>query len=157
MSRKGRSIENNPSNLTVKKPLLSFKRLSKTRPPIQKRRTKRTAQLEAERANPLREIPIVKVSNREQKDRSLIESFESYYESEEENIEKLGKTQLSYQIYKESHEKGSRRREKILLERVQEIQKENSLLKIKLNKLMKKKKVKKLKKHKSVTLRQTVR
>jgi hypothetical protein len=45
-------------------------------------------------------------------DRNLIDSFESYYESEEENITKTGKCKLSYAKYKKNHEKGSRRHKK---------------------------------------------
>lgn len=42
-------------------------------------------------------------------ERPLLESFESYYESEEENIEKNGKCELSYLAYKTNHARGSRR------------------------------------------------
>lgn len=42
-------------------------------------------------------------------ERPLLESFESYYESEEENIEKNGKCELSYLAYKVNHARGSRR------------------------------------------------
>lgn len=42
-------------------------------------------------------------------ERPLLESFESYYESEEENLEKNGKCELSYLAYKVNHARGSRR------------------------------------------------
>ena len=42
-------------------------------------------------------------------ERPLLESFESYYESEEENIDKSGKCELSYLAYKVNHTRGSRR------------------------------------------------
>jgi hypothetical protein len=46
-------------------------------------------------------------------ERGLLDSFESYYESEEENLDKNGKVELSYLQYKRNHEKGSRRRSKV--------------------------------------------
>ena len=49
-------------------------------------------------------------------ERGLLESFESYYESEEENLEKAGKCELSYAQYKNFHVRGSRRNSKMKTE-----------------------------------------
>lgn len=65
----------------------------------------------------------------------LIDSFQSYYESEEENLSKFGKCELSYVEYKKDHEKGSRRREKHMAEEIEILRKENSDLKGKLQKV----------------------
>jgi len=65
----------------------------------------------------------------------LIDSFQSYYESEEENLSKFGKCELSYVEYKKDHEKGSRRREKQMAEEIESLRKENSDLKGKLQKV----------------------
>lgn len=66
----------------------------------------------------------------------LIDSFQSYYESEEENLNKFGKCELSYAEYKKDHEKGSRRKEKVMAEEIEMLRKENSNLKEKLQKVV---------------------
>ena len=72
------------------------------------------------------------------RERSLIESFESYYESEEENIDRQGHTELSYQTYKEEHQKGSRRREKDLAQQLEQLKLVNAQLHRQLKQLQKK-------------------
>ena len=62
-------------------------------------------------------------------ERALLESFESYYLSEEDNIEGSGQAELSYLAYKHQHSKGSRRRRRSLLEHIVKLQIENSRLK----------------------------
>ena len=79
-------------------------------------------------------------SNKDPKQRTLQDSFQSYYESEEENIEKFGKCELSYIKYREDHDKGSRRREKKLFEEIQNLKNENSSLKSKIKDLCSKEK-----------------
>lgn len=72
----------------------------------------------------------------------LIDSFQSYYESEEENLNKFGRCELSYAEYKKGHEKGSRRKEKVMAEEIEMLRKENSNLKEKLQKAVRSKVVK---------------
>jgi regulator of replication initiation timing len=64
----------------------------------------------------------------------LLDSFQSYYESEEENLSKFGKCELSYIEYKKDHEKGARRKERKMQEEIEELRKENSELKLRLQK-----------------------
>lgn len=73
------------------------------------------------------------------KPRTLKDSFESYYESEEENIEKFGKCELSYVKYREEHEAGTRRKERKMHEEIENLRNENSLLKGKIKELCKEK------------------
>lgn len=73
------------------------------------------------------------LDNKENTERPLADSFQSFYESEQENIENSGKAQLSYQQYKEEHQKGSRRRNMLL--QLQILQNENSELNNKLTSL----------------------
>ncbi|OMJ82518.1 hypothetical protein SteCoe_16738 [Stentor coeruleus] len=47
-----------------------------------------------------------------EQERDLLESFESYYQSEEENIDKNGKCELDYILYKSNHIRGSRREQR---------------------------------------------
>lgn len=47
-----------------------------------------------------------------EQERNLLESFESYYQSEEENIDKNGKCELDYILYKSNHIRGSRREQR---------------------------------------------
>jgi hypothetical protein len=63
-------------------------------------------------------------------DRTLQDSFESYYESEEENLSHKGKCQLSFAEYKQDHQKGTRRKEKeLLLQEIENLRAENLKLK----------------------------
>ena len=55
----------------------------------------------------------------------LVDSFQSYYESEEENLEKFGKCQFSYIEYKKEHEQGARRRDRKMQEEIEKLRKEN--------------------------------
>ena len=75
---------------------------------------------------------VEKLHSEEENTRTLQDSFESYYESESENIEKLGKTELSYCCYKSQHEKGSRRREKTLMSEIENLRQENNRLRLQL-------------------------
>jgi hypothetical protein len=84
----------------------------------------------------------VKINEKNPENRRLIDSFESYYESEEENLAKFGKCELSYIKYSEDHKKGSRRREKIMLEEIESLRRENSLLKSKIQSVSNKKTLK---------------
>ena len=69
--------------------------------------------------------------------RPLKESFDSYYESEEENISQFGKCELSYKEYREDHEAGARRQKRQMLEEIENLRKENSVLKCKIQELAK--------------------
>lgn len=72
--------------------------------------------------------------------RTLEDSFESYYESEEENISRDGKAQLSFVEYKLDHEKGTRRKDReLLLKEIDILRQENLQLKAQLTKSSRKK------------------
>lgn len=67
------------------------------------------------------------------KERTLIDSFNSYYDSEQENLDKEGKCELSFQIYESVHTKGVRRRERRLLQEIESLREENTRLRDKLH------------------------
>lgn len=72
--------------------------------------------------------------NQSSRGRPLMESFESYYQSEEDNLSKYGKCELSYIDYRKDHEIGSRRRERKMQEQIEGLKKENFILKLKIKK-----------------------
>ncbi|CAG9314418.1 unnamed protein product [Blepharisma stoltei] len=65
--------------------------------------------------------------------RTLKDSFDSYYESEKENLDNEGKCELSYAVYENNHQKGSRRRERNLLKEIDILREENNRLREKLH------------------------
>lgn len=91
--------------------------------------------------------------NNENSHKRLVDSFQSYYESEEENLEKFGKCQFSYIEYKKEHEQGARRRDRKMQEEIEKLRQENSELKLKLAKVFDRNHVVREKSAKSVTPR----
>jgi hypothetical protein len=63
--------------------------------------------------------------------RTLKDSFDSYYDSEEENLDRIGKCELSFMEYQQVP-KGERRKERSLSKWVEELKQENEELKQKL-------------------------
>ncbi|CAG9310542.1 unnamed protein product [Blepharisma stoltei] len=61
-------------------------------------------------------------------ERALKDSFDSYYESEQENLDKSGKCELSFHDYEKDHERGSRRKERNLLQEIESLRDENKKL-----------------------------
>lgn len=73
-----------------------------------------------------------KIKSSLNQERNLKDSFDSYYESEQENLDKSGRCELSFQDYDNDHEKGSRRKERNLLTEIETLRNENSSLRNKL-------------------------
>jgi hypothetical protein len=65
--------------------------------------------------------------------RTMKDSFESYYNSERENIEEQGKPELSFEDYEKAHNKGERRLNRSLAAQIKQLRCENTRLKDMLN------------------------